>query len=175
MKNGIDVYYQNENVGQQSACFLLRARSIADPQYSMQDHTYFSIIARSKESSSLQSVYNDISKLQAAQMEFSSNGGGPLNTPVGPSFAFESINATELASLGATSLLSDNRTNQAHVEYLIESIFFPNLPTPQGVSSMKNESYISLTAAVIAPVSRGNVTLRSNQIADAPVINPGVS
>lgn len=35
----------------------------------------------------------------------------------------------------------------------------------------ENESFISVTAALLTPVSRGNVTLQSNSITDAPVIN----
>ena len=34
-----------------------------------------------------------------------------------------------------------------------------------------NESFVSLTAALLAPTSRGSISLQSNTIQDAPVIN----
>ncbi len=142
---------------------------------SLQDHVQFSIIARSQASASAEAVFSNYANLQAAQSLYSRTGGGPLSAPLSPAFAFESINVTELQSLGLNNLIAQGRINQSHVEYLIEPIFYPQMPTPQGVSSLRNESYISLTAVVIAPVSRGNVTLHSNQVTDAPVINPGVS
>ena len=137
----------------------------------MQDHTYFSIIATARENSSHTSVFRNYAKLQAAQEEYSTSFGGPLNTPIGPSFAFEQLNASTLQAIGADGLL--NRTNTSIVEYLIETDYFPAVNT-QLYPTFTNQAYISLTAAVIAPTSRGNVTLRSSTISDAPVINPNV-
>ena len=118
-------------------------------------------------------MYNDVAKLQAAEAEYRDTGRGPLSTAPSPAFAFESLNATELQSLGATTLL--NRTNQSHVEYFYQPLYFPAIPKPNGVAKMKNESYLSTIAVLIAPDSQGNVTLYSSSSGDAPVINPGVS
>jgi hypothetical protein len=125
--------------------------------HSMQDHTYFSIIATARENSSHTSVFRNYAKLQAAQEEYTTSFGGPLNTPIGPSFGFEQLNASTLESIGAYGLL--DRTNISIVEYLIETDYFPAVDT-QPYPAFPNQSYISLTAAVIA---------------DAPVINPNVS
>ena len=80
---------------------------------------------------------------------------------------------SELQSLGATTLY--NRTNQSHVEYFYQPLFFPAIPKPNGAASLKNESYLSTVAVLIAPESQGNVTLYSSNPGNAPVINPGVS
>ena len=169
---------ENTNIGQQYVplAAISDAGTAADApcfkSYSMQDHTYFSIIATARENSSHTSVFRNYAKLQAAQEEYSKSFGGPLNTPIGPSFAFEQLNSSTLRSIGAEGLL--NRTNTSIVEYLIETDYFPAVDT-QLYPPFPNQSYISLTAAVIAPTSRGNVTLRSSTISDAPVINPNVS
>jgi choline dehydrogenase len=135
----------------------------------LQDHTYFSIYLKADPSSSYSSLYHDISKLQEATAEFQSSQG-PLTAPVGLSFGFEQIPTNTLSSLGASSLAQD-RSQQAHVEYLYETIFYPNYPTPQYSPTEYNTSYISVTAALVAPVSRGSVSVKSNSISDPPQID----
>lgn len=76
----------------------------------------------------------------------------------------------DLQALGASELIGA-RSNQAHIEYLYEPFFYPHLPTPQYGLGRIGESYISLTAGLVAPTSRGNVSIRSDSISDAPVIN----
>lgn len=128
---------------------------------------------RTQASASLQYLDNDISALQAAEVEYQQNKSGPLTSPGGTTFGFQQLSVAELQDLGATELIS-NRANQSHIEYLFEPFFYPNMPTPE-YAPLDNESYVSLTAAIIAPVSRGSVTLRSKNINDSPVINLNVS
>ncbi|KAJ9624569.1 hypothetical protein H2203_005304 [Taxawa tesnikishii (nom. ined.)] len=152
---GIPEYLINENVGR-----------------NMQDHCYFSVIARCEASTSASQLFNRIDLLQTAQQKYTNNHSGPLTSPIGPAYGFQKIPQVDLQTLGIAEALS-NRLNQAHIEYLWEAIYFPAEPSttlPQYPPNL-NESFMSLTAALIAPVSRGNVTLRSNNIQDAPVIN----
>ncbi|KAK4898335.1 hypothetical protein LTR49_027817 [Elasticomyces elasticus] len=138
-KFGIPMYLGNENVGQH-----------------MQDHFYFSVIARAQANSSASQLYNRVDMLQAAQQEYATNHSGPLTTP----------------TLGAAQALA-NQTAQAQIEYLWEDIYYPSNPSmvlPQ-YPPWKNESFISVTAALLSPVSRGNVTLQTNSIQDGPLIN----
>lgn len=138
----------------------------------MQDHFYFSVIARTEASASASQLYNRVDLIQAAQAEYTAHNSGLLTTPVGPTYGFRSLSEGDLANLGAASALA-NRTDQAQIEYLWESIYYPSEPSmmlPQ-YPPEKNESFISLTAALLTPVSRGNVTLQSNTVQDAPVIN----
>jgi choline dehydrogenase len=117
--------------------------------------------------------YNDISKLQQAELEFSQTKSGPFTAPLGTAFGFEQISSTDLASLGYSQDYITMRKNQAHVEYYYESIFYPTRPTPS-YPPVLNESFISITAGLLAPSSKGNVSLQSAQIQDAPTINPNV-
>jgi len=138
----------------------------------MQDHFYFSVIARAQTNSSASQLYNRVDLMQAAQQEYSANHSGPLTTPIGPTYGFRQLSTEELQSLGAAEALA-NQTAQAQIEYLWEDIYYPAVPSmvlPQ-YPDWKNESVISVTAALLSPVSRGNVTLQTNNIQDAPAIN----
>lgn len=152
---GIPIYHVNKHVG-----------------LHMQDHCYFSVIARVMNDASASQVYNRIDLLQAAQREYTNNHTGPLTTPVGPTYGFQQILDTDLQRLDFVGALG-NRTNQSHIEYLWENIYYPSEPSmvlPQYPNNL-NESFMSVTAALLAPVSRGNVSLQSNAIGDAPLIN----
>jgi choline dehydrogenase len=140
--------------------------------FSLQDHLYFSVIARTTPDASASQLYNRVDLLQAAQRQYASNHSGPLTTPVGPTYGFRQLGDDTLGQLGLAEILT-NRTDQAHVEYLWENIYYPSQPSmvlPQYPPN-KDESFMSLTAALLAPVSRGSVTLQSNTIQDAPLIN----
>lgn len=139
----------------------------------MQDHTYFSVIVRSQPSTSLSSLQTDLSAVQAAASQYAANQTGPFTSPGGATFAFQKLSEDELVGLNATELLT-NRTDQAHIEYYYEAAYYPSFPAPQYPPN-GSESYISITAGLLAPVSRGGVTLQSNSVADAPVINLNVS
>jgi hypothetical protein len=64
--------------------------------------------------------------------------------------------------------------DQAHNEVLYESIMYPAAFTKYG-SPMSNMSYISVTVSNLAALSKGNVTISSNNALGDPVINPNVS
>jgi choline dehydrogenase len=138
---------------------------------SLQDHIYFSVIAEVNASTSYSSLYHDYSKLQQATQEYEESKG-PLTAPVGLSFGFEEIALDRLASLGASALSAQNRSNQAHIEYLYETIYYPNIPSTYYSPKEYNTSYVSFTAAILAPTSRGTVSIISNSISDPPEINP---
>ncbi|KAK5100755.1 hypothetical protein LTR24_000901 [Lithohypha guttulata] len=95
----------------------------------LQDHTYFSVNVQADSSISYDPLYSDYSKLQAAASEFEESEG-PLVALIGRSFAFEKIPVETLNQIGAAAL-AENRPDQAHIEYLYESSFYPNYPTPQ--------------------------------------------
>ncbi|KAK5674172.1 hypothetical protein LTS10_013069 [Elasticomyces elasticus] len=150
---------------------ILSAGVFQTPQF-MQDHFYFSVIARAQANSSASQLYNRVDMLQAAQQEYATNHSGPLTTPVGPTYGFRQLSTSELQTLGAAQALA-NQTAQAQIEYLWEDIYYPSNPSmvlPQ-YPPWKNESFISVTAALLSPVSRGNVTLQTNSIQDGPLIN----
>ena len=176
VRNGIPVVVANENVGQKLVpVFFSLTLALFSCFVSMQDHPLYSVITRVQADIVASSLFNDIASMQAAQMQYAANGTGPLTSNSGVTYGFESINASELLSLGDNYLVKNNRTNQSHIEYEVVPNFFPNLPYPNGASNLRNESYLTIMSVLIAPSSRGNVTLYSNDPYDAPVINVGVS
>jgi len=140
----------------------------------LQDHNTISLIVRVGESNSQSSTITNLAKLQAAQAVFAANQSGPLSAPGQPGIGFETIPSSELKTLGATDLITMNRTEQRHIIYFMETIVYPNYPV-NGRPIFANESYISLTSGSVAPLSRGSITLTSNSLVDPPKIDPGVS
>lgn len=138
----------------------------------MQDHFYFSIIVRTEPDVSASDLYNRVDLLQAAEDLYSANSSGPLTTPVGPTYGFRQLSVHELKSAGADHLIP-NQTDQAHIEYLWENVYYPAYPSDaiDQYPPNKNETFNSVTAALLTPASRGNVSLKSNSIQDGPVIN----
>jgi len=94
-------------------------------------------------------------------MEYTANRSGPLTTPIGATYGFEQVPEADLQAIAADELLA-GRQNQTHIEYLWENVYYPGTPStilPQYPPNL-DESFFSVTAALIAPVSRGNVTLQ---------------
>ncbi|GKT87662.1 GMC oxidoreductase [Colletotrichum tofieldiae] len=143
----IEPVHINENVGQQYHHGNL------DPEFSTSD---------------MAATY---SALREAQNEFYTNLTGQYTAPSGITNAFQKLSETELNNIGAGEIITAGFANQSHIEYLFESVFYPSGPTPY-YTPRGNETYISLTASSMVALSRGNVTLRSNSMAEFPKINP---
>jgi choline dehydrogenase-like flavoprotein len=140
----------------------------------MQDHNYFSVMVRVNSSTSIDSFsesLNDPAVVQAAAEEYLTNRTGIMTTPGGTTYGFQQVPVADLQAMGAVEL--ENRTQQAHIEYLFEPTYYPSQPSPNGYqyAPWANETFVSITAGMIAPASRGTVTLQSRLITDQPVIN----
>ncbi|GKT76611.1 glucose-methanol-choline oxidoreductase:GMC oxidoreductase [Colletotrichum tofieldiae] len=153
----IEPVHINENVGQH-----------------LNDHSVFSIMATSTPEFSTSDMAATYSALREAQNEFYTNLTGQYTAPSGITNAFQKLSETELNNIGAGEIITAGFANQSHIEYLFESVFYPSGPTPY-YTPRGNETYISLTASSMVALSRGNVTLRSNSMAEFPKINPNVS
>ncbi|KAI1170061.1 glucose-methanol-choline oxidoreductase [Nemania sp. FL0916] len=151
---GIEPIYINENVGRH-----------------MNDHNVFSIMAKSTPEASTNQWTFNITNLEAAQAEFYANGTGRYTAPSGITNAFQMLGEEQLKSIGAQAVIDAGLTNRSTVEFLFESIFYPEGPTPFYSWSL-NESYISLTASSMVALSQGNVTIQSPFMGDSPLINP---
>lgn len=164
-RNGIDAVRINENIGQH-----------------LNDHSVFSIMALSQQSASTSSMAANSSSLEAAQQEFFDSLTGPYTAPSGITNGFQQLSNSTLQSIGAQDIIDAGLVNQSHVEFLYESVYYPSsltfLPSTGGQGSQAyyvpqaNLSYISLTASSLVALSRGNVTLKSSSMSDAPNINP---
>lgn len=130
-------------------------------------------MARAQPESVTSEMSASFENLRAAQDEYYNNLTGPYTAPSGITNGFQKLSKDELERIGAGAVVDDGLMNQAHIEYLYESIWYPGGPTPYYIP-LANESYISLTASSLVALSRGNVTLRGSSMSAAPVINPNV-
>ncbi|KAG5294977.1 glucose-methanol-choline oxidoreductase:GMC oxidoreductase [Histoplasma ohiense] len=153
-KFGIDHVLINENIGR-----------------NLDDHSVFSIMATVRRNASTSQMFASAGNTQAAQAEFYNNLTGPYTAPSGITNGFQMLPDDELESIGAHEIIAQGLTNRSHIEYLYESMWYPGGPTPYYIPD-EDISYISLTASNLVAASRGNITLRSNSMSDAPKVNP---
>ncbi|PGH08479.1 hypothetical protein AJ79_05968 [Helicocarpus griseus UAMH5409] len=153
-KFGIDHVLINENIGR-----------------NLDDHSVFSIMATVHPEFSTSQMFASPDNLQTAQAEFYNNLTGPYTAPSGITNGFQMLSDAELESIGAHEIIAQGLTNRSHIEYLYESIWYPGGPTPYQVPD-DDVSYISFTASNLVAASRGNVTLRSISMNNAPQVNP---
>lgn len=140
----------------------------------MIDHCTFSIMATTADKASTHRQTYHLDTLQQVQAEYYSKGSGPYTAPTGITNAYQQIPAEKLEKLGAGDVLAAGYKDQSHMEFLYESVFYPNGPTPT-YTPADDKSYITVTASNMVPLSRGTVSLKSNSMYDAPVIDPNVS
>lgn len=140
----------------------------------MIDHTVFSIMAATSDEASTHRETYHLDTLQDVQAEYYTKGTGPYTAPTGITNGYQQLPTEKLKALGADAIVEAGHVNQAHMEFLYESVFFPNGPTPSYIPS-DTASYITITASNMVPLSRGSVGLRSNSMSDAPAIDPNVS
>lgn len=152
-KFGITPVVVNENIGQH-----------------LNDHSVFSIMARAQDKASTTDMSRTTENLRAAQEAFYTNLTGQYTAPSGVTNGFQKFSEQELRDIGAEAIINAGLTNQTHVEYLFESVWYPWIPTPYW-APQSNDSYISITASSMVQLSRGTVTLRSSSMTDEPVIN----
>lgn len=131
-------------------------------------------MARARPESVTSQMSASYENLRAAQDEYYEDLTGPYTAPSGITNGFQKLSKDELEKIGAGAVVDEGLVDQAHIEYLYESIWYPGGPTPYYVPSA-NESYLSLTASSMVALSRGNVTLRGNSMSSKPVVNPNVS
>ncbi|CAG8104619.1 unnamed protein product [Penicillium olsonii] len=100
-------------------------------------------------------------------------GDGILANPSTDYLAFE-----KLPRASRSSFTQQNEQDLAwfpsdwpEVEYIAASAFEGNFSDPYAQQPRKGQ-YASLAGALVAPTSRGSITIRSADMADPPVINP---
>ncbi|KAF4784731.1 hypothetical protein HER10_EVM0011723 [Colletotrichum scovillei] len=144
----------NENVGQH-----------------MMDHNVYSISATVVPEASTHYLMFNTTNVQASQDEYYSTGKGVYTAPGGITNGFQELSSEQLESIGAGAVIEAGLTNRSTVEFLFESFFYPNSPGPTYEPSADG-SYISITVSSMVALSKGNITIQSSGMSDAPIINP---
>ncbi|KAH7253717.1 choline dehydrogenase [Fusarium redolens] len=142
-----------------------------DVGHHMMDHNLYSISATVvPEASTHQLMFNSTS-VEASQEEYYTTGKGVYTAPGGITNGFQKLSNEQLQKIGAEAVIDAGLTNRSTVEFLFESFFYPNLPGPTYELS-SDQSYISISVSSMVALSKGNITLQSSGMSDAPIINP---
>ncbi|KAF9059459.1 hypothetical protein BDP27DRAFT_1385798 [Rhodocollybia butyracea] len=152
---GIDVIVDNANVGQ-----------------NLWDHVLagidFPIIT-----DGVTRLVNDVQYRTDSLLEWQSNGTGPFSNNNVDFLAWEKVPNDVRQSFSASVLkeLEYFPADWPELEYLVAPAFIGNWSAPD-VSQPTSGSFGSVAAGVVAPLSRGNVTITSADTNDLPLINP---
>ncbi|KAL8720301.1 MAG: hypothetical protein Q9225_002813 [Loekoesia sp. 1 TL-2023] len=111
----------------------------------------------------------------AAVQEYLHNASGPLSIPGTGVLGFEKLPATIRNGLSKSTqqALSDTfPSDWPDLEFLPAGAFFGNNSNYLTVDPRDGYNYATLSTALVAPLSRGNVTINSTSMSDPPLINP---
>ncbi|KAL8652680.1 MAG: hypothetical protein Q9226_004164 [Calogaya cf. arnoldii] len=137
------------------------------------DQIYYGISFRVNVETSSRLSNDPIYAAQAAE-NYTTNQTGPL-TAVGAFIGFEKLPASYRQNLTASAL---ERLDTAfpddwpEIEYLIESAFDGYKTNYTAADPNDGYQYATISAALVAPLSRGNITISSSNPTDPPVLNP---
>ncbi|KAA8652874.1 GMC family oxidoreductase [Aspergillus tanneri] len=98
---------------------------------------------------------------------------GPLTANAGDFGAFEKVPDHLRDAFTPETLqdLAEFPEDWPEVEYIVSPMYLGNFNDPMGRQPKDSKQYASINAALVAPVSLGNVTLRSADTHDPPVIH----
>jgi len=135
----------------------------------MWDHVLFPVMYE-VDLETQQGLVNTTFATEAA-MQYNKNATGILTNSGGDYLGWEKLPEQNFAQLS-------NKTQQAlsafpadwpNLEFLLTS--FP--PNMKGVEISDSKQYASVSIALITPLSRGSISITSNDTDDAPLVNPG--
>ncbi|KAF3070358.1 Versicolorin B synthase [Daldinia childiae] len=101
-----------------------------------------------------------------------SQGNGPMTSNGVDLLGWEHLPRHLLSNATASALDSSFSSDWPELEYLPDGAFFGNWSRPHIIAPNDGFQYATVIAGLVATLSRGNVTIRSNDTADLPIINP---
>ncbi|KAH8703285.1 glucose-methanol-choline oxidoreductase [Talaromyces proteolyticus] len=124
--------------------------------------------------STASSLAPGLSSYYEAVDKFYSKHGGPLSSPGGDFLGFEKIPQSLRSSFSNNTLksLAEFPADWPEVEYLAVAAYFGNAKNLVEGSPADGSQYATLAIGLVAPTSRGNISISSSDMSDAPLINP---
>ncbi|KAK4235918.1 cytochrome P450 [Achaetomium macrosporum] len=151
-QHGISVLHDSPGVGQ-----------------NMKDHVLFGTAHRVNVVTG--SAFGD--PVQRAQFERQyAEGKGPMTNPGIDILGWERLPRNNLSRATISALESTFSSDWPEVEYLPNGGFFGYATNFQINQPTDGFQYASVIAGLVATLSTGNVTIRSSDMADAPIVNP---
>ncbi|KAI4098806.1 MAG: hypothetical protein L6R37_006294 [Teloschistes peruensis] len=139
----------------------------------MWDQPYWSVSFRVNVDTASRLGRDPLYAIQAGK-DYILNQTGPL-TGLAGLLGFEKLPSSyrqRLTNTTQAKLLSTFPADWPEVEYLVESAFDGDHKNYSAGEPRDQYEYAAISAALITPFSRGNVTISSPDAADPPVINP---
>ena len=109
---------------------------------------------------------------EAAAKEWQTEAKGPLAVALPGIFGWEKLPNRSALSQEALSALSSFPDDWPELEYLPASAFVGNQSNYETISPQDGYNYASIGVALVAPLSRGNISISSSSMTDPPLINP---
>ena len=137
------------------------------------DQAYFGISFRVNVETSSR-LSNDMAYAAQAAKDYLNNQTGPLTT-AGAFIGFEKLPPSYRQNLTAATQSRLNLTFPAdwpEIEYLVSSSFLGYNTNYTDIDPNDGYQYATISAALVAPLSRGNITISSPHATDPPLINP---
>lgn len=122
----------------------------------------------------LSRVIHDPVVLTAALVNYATNGTGPLSSNVAEFLGWEKLpqKYRQTWSASTQAAMAQFPDDWPEVEHIAANGFLGNFTFPALQQPADSNQYATNLGAMVAPVSRGNITIRSADMADAPIINP---
>ncbi|KAF7175630.1 hypothetical protein CNMCM7691_009195 [Aspergillus felis] len=119
-------------------------------------------------------VQTDLGYLASQMAQYIFSHGGVLTSPVIDYLAFEKIpNFFRLNfSIQTIKDLSWFPDDWPETEYISSAAYVGNFSNPLVSQPSGGKQYATILGTLVAPTSRGNVTIASNDTSDLPIINP---
>ncbi|EAW09037.1 GMC family oxidoreductase [Aspergillus clavatus NRRL 1] len=137
------------------------------------DHVWFGAAYRVGVPTWTEWVNDGLKMLQLYVDEYRQRQQGPLTANAGDFGAFEKVPNHLRAAFTPEALqdLAQFPDDWPEVEYIVSPMYLGNFNDPMGCQPKDGHQYASVNAALVAPVSLGNVTIQSADTNDAPIIN----
>ncbi|KAL9939936.1 hypothetical protein V8E36_000641 [Tilletia maclaganii] len=122
----------------------------------------------------LTKLASDIVNAATELAHFHETGDGPMASNTADMIAWDRLNSSTLQRIGAT-VLGTMPEDHPHIEYLVApgvTANFSNLFAQNQVAGKDGRQFATIFAALVAPRSKGSVTLKSASMADLPVVDP---
>lgn len=119
-------------------------------------------------------LQNDPVAYAAAVKAYQTEATGPLSIAAGGVLGFEKLPPKYRSSLSASTLdaLAQFPADWPEIEWLPSGHYLGNQGNYQTADPADGYNYASLQTSLLAPLSRGNVSINSSRMQDPPTINP---
>lgn len=118
---------------------------------------------------------NDPSLAAAAFQAYPDNASGPLSVFGTGILGFAKLPPDFRNNLSTTTQIALNDTfpaNWPNLEFFPASGFIGNQSNYANLDPVGGYNYITISIALVAPFSRGNISISSSSMTDPPIVNP---